>query len=525
MPDLRLIVGSRDVTNLMETPTWSDVDPGGLESLTVKLNAPIEVRPGQRVRLCYGLQVLWWGDVNDPGDHSHGIYSTAQIVATGPGRVFKQSPIRRAFVHNKISDWQNLSSSTGANLASYPPSFNVSIDNGISIGWTANVVLKNVTYGGVYLDLGPDIKAKRVVTTYLWSNSTTNGNQIWGMNVGDGLPDSGMTESVFTANPGTGQVSGTRDDTLTVPRRYIMISAGSNAGGDFTPTGDLLLLLYSVQVFGETRYTAGNQSILTPSTVVRDVLKTSRSNKDGVVPGRIDDASAFVIQHLMYQSPTQPESIFLDMARLMGWHVGVWEPAGLEERPRLFFHPVPAIATATVDWSQVEDGDPPRARLDNLYSACNVTYQSANGVTSYVTVARPNPFLDNETRVLEVNMGIGTAASAAVYAKFALALAEASARGGGSCTLPPIVDTPSGPKPAVLLRAGRDRLRLRGLPDIPGLLETDTRRYDTFHLRRIEHTLDKNGAIKSRAEFDSGGDLLETLNARAEMVLGAAGVS
>jgi hypothetical protein len=71
-----------------------------------------------------------------------------------------------------------------------------------------------------------------------------------------------------------------------------------------------------------------------------------------------------------------------------------------------------------------------------------------------------------------------------------------------------------GSKPACLLKAGRDRIRITDLPDSGPLHETDTRRFDCFHVRRVETTEQPDGTQQTRVDFDGGADLMEVLQAR-----------
>ncbi len=115
-------------------------------------------------------------------------------------------------------------------------------------------------------------------------------------------------------------------------------------------------------------------------------------------------------------------------------------------------------------------------------------------------------------RTLDLDMGPGDATSAATFGAFALQLALTGARGGGSCTILDAVSLPDGGvKPACLLKAGRDRIRILGLPDSGSLTAED--RQDSFLVRRVEPTV-RNGVPSTRVEFDGGADLLEVLQAR-----------
>ena len=160
----------------------------------------------------------------------------------------------------------------------------------------------------------------------------------------------------------------------------------------------------------------------------------------------------------------------------------------------------------------------PRCAWTSFYNRARVAYQDPSGKSGFVTVDSPNPLLDEAgitTRTLALQLGAGGSGAASAFGQFALDLASKSARGGGWAILPDTVMLPGGGRmDACLLRAGRDRIRINDLPDAGPLTAGDTRRYDTFLVRRVEPTIDENGVPRTRIEFDGGADLLEVLQAR-----------
>ncbi|MCA1572869.1 MAG: hypothetical protein LC798_21770 [Chloroflexi bacterium] len=156
-------------------------------------------------------------------------------------------------------------------------------------------------------------------------------------------------------------------------------------------------------------------------------------------------------------------------------------------------------------------------RVDKLYDTAEIAYQDTAGSKNTQTVTIANPLAATagvSGRVLERDMGQGEAVSATTYGQFALALALAGARGGGSGTVPQNVTLPAGGKRAAcLLKAGRDRIRILDLEDGGSMTAPDAERQDSFLVRRVETTV-KNGSPSTRVEFDGGADLLEVLDAR-----------
>lgn len=504
-PPLRLVVGSRDITEQHRQLVYSNVDPGGLEALTCAPRDPTVFRPGDPVRLTCGLETAWMGAVNDPGDKLDSGRGSGVLAALGPGMRLKQGE-PAMFVHSDLTQWQNVRSHPDADLSTYKSAYDIQATDGqVAITWPANQATAGS--GLAFLDLGPMLTARRIVITYYSSAAAAN-NALYIL-AGDSLSGIGADNSALGALAAGGPF--TAAFTFTAPRRYIGLRLDLNG---HTPAADEWVKFTSIQVFADPTYESGNTSVLNPAMVARYAF----AQAGGITPGDIGDVSSFPIQHLLYSTPAPYETMVDDGARLMGWHWGVWEPASMlgDQRPRGFFKQAPAHATGMVGWADCTGGEAPRVRADLLYDTCRCQYQTVDGKVAFASASRENPMLPASLapRTLDVNMGVGTASSAALFAGFALALSQRAARGGGWAALPPTVHTPAGPKPSCLLKSGRDRLRLIGLPDTGNLLEADTRRYDTFHLKRVEVAVDDHGVPRTRVEFDGGGDLMEVLNAR-----------
>jgi hypothetical protein len=147
--------------------------------------------------------------------------------------------------------------------------------------------------------------------------------------------------------------------------------------------------------------------------------------------GNIVDAIDYIAPHVVYRTPTAADVIIDDMAKLMGWPWGVWEPSTvLGSSPRLDFGPPPTDATAVVTKAECDQLDV-TARLGDLYNTCQVTYTDPAGTGGMVTVTLPSAQLSEAgiaTRTLPLNMGVGSAAAATTFGLMALALSQISAR-------------------------------------------------------------------------------------------------
>lgn len=524
-PLFQVIVGGRDVTGLCRGLQFSNTDPGGMESAQLSVVDPRGVKTGDPVRIYFGIDCLFWGEVNDPGDQISKGASNAVIVAHGAGKVFQENAYGKTYVHQKLSDWKDRREETTTTLGSGQAveAGVISSDGGLQIGLSKGYVVAVGDVVGVMLDAGPNDKWRRMV----FSGSTSNNNNsgapgLWVQMYSGNYPSGSGAVSIYGPAAFTTMGATFTNQSANPTGRYIFINVeGSGAG---TMAADGWVKFSKILAVTDNTYESANVSVFDPTRLFLDTLKRVEG---GIVPGQIDDGRSFPIQHLANPFSRQVPAEWANLAaKLMGYHWGVWEPAGLSDRPRAWFAAVPKYATGAVDWSKCREGDAPRMRYDQLYDSCVCTYTDVYGSTQTVTVTKPIPYLTARVnRTLEVNMGTGTAAAAQIYAGFALTLAQSTARGSGSCILPPVIDTPKGPMPSVLLKAGRDRIRLRGIMELTNLLDDDTRRVDTFHVRRIEVIVQESGEPQVRCEFDGGGDLMEILDARASMNLTAAGVS
>jgi hypothetical protein len=90
-------------------------------------------------------------------------------------------------------------------------------------------------------------------------------------------------------------------------------------------------------------------------------------------------------------------------------------------------------------------------------------------------------------------------------------------RGGSITMLEPVKDRNGAEKPAWMLRAGVDRLRI---PDIP--CSDAWGEHNDFPITRVEASASEEG-ILTTIELGIGPNLIETLNARLQTELTAAG--
>lgn len=533
MPTIQVIAGDRDITTSHQGLQLSNVDPGGHEQLQLNPQALDGIRPGSPLTVRLGNDVMWYGLVNEPGQHDKPGRSDYSIAALGHGLHLKE-PIRRLYVDRDLSRWGRVSSAYRLAVPTFTlPDPRVQPDTS-----TGLPNLQTGTDGGLATvpHLSPaalyDAQGLAIGSLYYaWNRG--NGNissgadpsYNWWTYVSDTDLFAGGTYDTSgdlqAAGPGTGTLTAT-----TGTRKFALVGWEYIAASSWSQP--FYINWTTLAVFGNNGLTKRGTASATeaPGHYTSDIVGDAIA---GLGFDAIITQDTFIVAHSTYFSPTPREQIVDDMSKLAGgWHWGTWEPRTMfDTAPTFLYHPRAADATCVISRRDCDELDVPKVRLDQLYDTALVTYRDPAGTSGLVTVTIANPLLAMAgvgSRPLVLDMGIGTAASAQVFAADALALALTSARGGGWAILPDTVQLPGGGrKPACLLKAGRDRLRIIDLPDAGPYTETDTRRFDTFRISRVEPTIDEHGVPRTRVEFDGGADLMEVLNARLAIAATLAG--
>lgn len=518
MPSLTLTVGDRRVRR-HQALTFSNSDPGGCEMASATSSELAGLQAGAPVSIRYGTEELFYGTLNEPGDDRDAASEQFSMAALGVGEALKRDQLRALYVSSDLGAWR--APSVARRLQLLDANFRLTEHSVIpdeSTGAPAMVMVHQLAGNAMPIteavfDPGEGLKVAKVTFDYSTKN-TANTDPYWFLSIISTDDDSTTQES--SGDYHDGSTTGTASTYSPSPhRRFVYFQFGYSNTTIASPGYDRTLLLRNVVVLGDHGLSTVGTS-LRISDIVRHLL-TVRA-PIALELSNVMDAPVLTGQ-AHYPDPTTIEQIVGELATLLGgWHWGIWERRGLDTRPQAFLAPVPAHPTVTADARRCDQLKVPKVRLDALYDSALVRYQSGDGVTHVVTVSIDNPYLDQSgiSRTLPLEMGAGTPASAQAYGAAALALQLAAARGSGSCVLPAFVtDAGGGLRPSCTLRAGRDRIRIRNLPDSAiAQLGDDSRRYDTFHVRRVEVTDDGQGEPKTRVEFDGGGDLMETLTAR-----------
>lgn len=214
-------------------------------------------------------QRVWAGRYNGTPAQDDG--STAiGVQAQGSQFVMDDVPFDQMYVRNSLGDWTDIRSNVNASLGVNQTAVTVSNDQtGITLTQGNAVVRAASTGNGVYLDLGPNDTATRIVIS--WSHSNNSSQTQLVLNAGSfaqvtSMYSGGATFATLNAAP-TGTFSATFS-----PVRYIGIFLCDNAGAPYTAPADVWAKITSIQVFSSTAYESGGASILEASDVATDIF-------------------------------------------------------------------------------------------------------------------------------------------------------------------------------------------------------------------------------------------------------------
>jgi hypothetical protein len=497
-------------------------DPGGCETCTVQLPEGVATPPDAPLSVFDGARGLWVGTVEEPGQRGR---TDAAVAAVGEGAKSKRNPFSMVYLDRLLSEWKSTNSKRRLQLEALSrrvigpqvaddaaaPTLRLEVDG----AWpTTARPLVEALY-----DAGPGNTIAYVAGNWARSGpnkpSEADANWHWAVGLLTKSPEVGGlvtdTGNLRAAGPGSIRL------------------APSYFGGERNWRYAYMSLSYAVGPAGEdgARYAidwtdlivVGPHGLpvrgggLLASDVARDAFRRTRAGWDLDVA----DSASVLLQQLVYRTPTQPEKVVADMARLCGWHWGVWPGSSLAGAPVAVFRPPPEQATAVVHFRDCSEPDLTE-KASAMHDACRVTYTTPAGGGGIETVTKPHPRVGAVGNVLEADAGIvASAAVAQTIAAYLLALDQSSSRVAGSMILPDEVLLPSGGRiPSHWLRPGRDRLRIVGLPTTGSLIDDGAARVDSFRVKRLGLQV-IDGRPRVRCEFDAGADLIETLTARLEL--------
>jgi hypothetical protein len=515
-------IGAPSLTAIYSDLSFSNVDPGGFEQLQITVNDQDGITVGDTIIVRCGLETAWRGRINEIGPRQQDNRTVYQIAALGEGSKLTDKRLQMIYADRDLARWATPGRARRVQnvvlgIRLFDPTQQPDPTTGVPAFTEA---LADVWGAGgarveAWYDAGPGNLIASIY--YEWAKSSAAafgafpGSWLWQVFVSsdDVATITEGTANLAAAGPGSGTF------TPATTRRFGLILFGYTAAGG--TAGTIYQIDWSkVAVYGNHGLTKRGSAPegFYPTDIVGHALTDSASGFTLVA----DDSSSLIVGHAVYRDPTPHQTVIEDMAKLMGWHWGTWEPnTVLSDTPRLFFTAPPSTPTCVVARNDIADLDAPKIRVDKLYDTAKVKWQDVAGTTGITTVTITNQVAiaaGVTGRTLDLDMGTGDATTATTFGTFALNLALAGARGGGSGTVPATIRLPGGgDKPACLLKSGRDKIRILNLTDSGSLTDSDSNRQDSFLVRRVETTV-KNGLPTTRIEFDGGADLLEVLQAR-----------
>jgi hypothetical protein len=474
---------------------------------------------GEWVAAYEGLEPIFYGRVDENAQDWTGRDGIPQISAVGAGAVLRDDEMSMVYVDRDLQRFGPMSRAYEVTLrtAGYSPTGGAEVQPDTSTGLPAiRLALDRLAQAGatgnrseIWYDAG---QGNNIASVYYdWTDTDVNSS--WDQLICASSVDSSVDEfSDLAAGAGTGTY------TPAAPARFIAFSLYFPSA--FTGDGKWAWVIRRVALFGDhgltKRGSTPDEGFYT-ADIVKHVLSTIGGD---VGIGTIHANTDYVVPQATYYEPVVYEQIVDDMAKLEGYHWGVWTDANRPRKPYLDFVSGPASATV---YARRADCDSVRLAesLTSQHDSLRVQYTDPSGRSGYVTVTRSNARMGGVSRSATVSMGKGTSTSATAFGNMLLALEQAQARATGTVTIRGSIRSTSGgsgaERPVNTLRAGLDRIRLS---DLPGslYLGDDTRRFDTFRIQRVEVSYEKQVPVATLT-LDAGINLIDVLQARMGLAM------
>lgn len=534
--DAVLVKVGEQVVAAPEGLTFSNVDPGGCDALTLQAPSGLQVRAGAPVAVHVGLSWAWHGRVNDPGASDRAGRMQRSVQAVGYGAALKDDPsFSMVFVDRDLAQWRPVARTRSLaliNASFMAPAGPEILPDGTGLPairlqhaeqWSAPwKPIAEMLY-----DAGPTNRIASVYYDIVNVGSASTADASWDVSLG--LTD---VDDLSVVDVSTGDlwasvpVTGMLTDPVAPFRRYVYAQFYYQSTGGGAQGYQYSVHLRNLAVYGDHGLSKQGAA---PQGLKSSAMAGFAVADGGLGWGTVITDSADNVPHAVYREPVAREQVVADMATLAGgWHYGTWWPGSiLSNTPVFRFQPPPNADTAFLRRSECQEFQAPTVSVDRLFNRAVVSYRDAAGSVGVQIVTVDNPLLANagiQIRTLVLDAGIATAASATAYGQLALGLAVTNARGGGSATVRGTIGlTGGGRMPACLLRAGIDRVHIPDLPDAGSIIDANNRR--SFIVRRVETTLSGDGVLSTRLDFDTGTDLLAVLTARLATMQTAAGIS
>lgn len=347
-----------------------------------------------------GCGRIWGGRINSatPGPDGWA------VTARGWQYHLDDDLVKRLYVHQRMSDWQDINGWPGTDRTIYGAYLGASVGSGMSFQVGNGATVPPTTTGGragFFLDGGYTGAIARVVIP-AWT-TTGNSSNIDTFLLEHDTDPSAVIAGNYTSIANWAVASGAFSRTLPTPRRYVSIMTQNSGGTAYTPGGGIFWKTSGIQVFGAAAYESGNGSVLRASDVIKSaaaacpLLSTDVSQ---VQTSGLVDAGTKGIPHLTteggYETPRQV------MTRANAYHQWL---LGVDADARVFFKPRPLTPMGvTGDWSgdiYRDSGD----TGDELYNRVVVNYTGMDGLIAQVVRTSASPLLAlggaTRTKILE----------------------------------------------------------------------------------------------------------------------------
>lgn len=518
---LRLLIGGEDFTFLLaDSFTFSNVDPGGFEmaSFSVPRDLP-QVLRGVPVKLDCGMQVAWEGRVKEI---QRSLGSKTLIQCEGYGAQLRDVDLSMVFVDRDLTKWgepptpqlielakENFTQNSGR--VSPDPATNLpAFVEALTGSWQS----PNKPASTSWYDAGPGNLIDAIYYELTSNPEAEAGAFVQEIRVAEKTSEGTPVTATGNLHP-----HATALFNPAVLYRYailVMYYGTTNAGGN---GAEYQALWKNLAVYGNHGLSLRGSAPY--GLYTSDIVRWVAGQLPGIQVGVIPEASFYTVPHAAYYMPVEAQQIVADMAKLVGYHWGVWESLNYmtgNPAPRLDFRPYPGTGecTALARREQCAQLDI-REDLSSQYNTAQVAYTEASGTQGSIEVTVDNPILDNANipkRTVSLSLGTSTAAAAKAYGEFALVLLQQQARVLGTAMIEEPIQRSTGAQFAPwMLRAGIDRLRIQDLPssDVWGV-------YNELPITRVECTASEGGSITTNVEFGQGTNLLEALTAELAQV-------
>lgn len=500
--------------------TFSSVDPGGFESLSMSMPIGFNVTPGDEVRVFEGSETVWHGRIEDPGRSIIDSLEADQINAVGYGVKYKDNTLQLIYVDSDIGNFvgspiDRRIQLAASNFMSSDASVDTAPTNGLPCvrttladTWASPVLpVSEVQY-----DAGFGNSVSRI--TGDWSVSSTIGTVAGGADFTYRWLLS--TDSVFTSSDSvspTGSSGSVNLSASTDTKRIasIQLFFSTTPGGVAGKVYDAYA--FNIAIFG--KHTLPIRSSVVAGTTVRG-LALSELITDVVSRARTGftlnvQYNPFLVRQAVYKVPTDFESIISDLSKYAGWHWGVWEPDNIaSSTPAFHFRAPPASAERVCFLGDCQEIDITQS-YGSIHDQIIVEYTDAYGKPKTATFSQPHPgLMTGDSHTLHLNMGVADDNAAATFARYALLLDQSTTRISGTTVLP--LSFRDG-TPSHLVKAGRDKIRIINFPFSKTISGSISERIDTFRVSRVTVNV-SSGVARTTIEYDQGGDLIEVLQSQ-----------